>query len=298
MYSSMLAKASTGRLPTIPHPTDRAHVPMLTPDPRPSHPRPFNCPNQTAELSVPVDALPMFQWPGAEERSAASPAASSTAAPAVFSKPERAGLAAYLNAVLPPGGGNSWIVPSPAATAAAASDGNNDDDADFLSTPLGRGWRTQSPLVAGGGETAAVSGVLRGGAPAAALCLSEAVSCGGPSLGLRVLLEIVRPVSTPAGEADPLSSGSVADGSGKGGQAALYRAIAVLLAANRRSPLTRPVVVLTDLRGAWKILWLGGARSGVARRGEGEGEGSRAACQAFYRSVFCCCVVFLAFGMN
>lgn len=192
--------------------------------------------------------------------------------------------------MLPPGGGNAWVIP-PAAAATAAAGGCNSDidhghgsnDADFLSTSLGGSWRTRSLPVGAG----AVSGVLRGGAPAAAICLSEAVSCGAPSLGLRVLLEIVRPAAAPAVEAEPSSSGSATGGGGaggggggsasspvaggglSGGQAALYRAIAVLVAANRRSPLTRPVVVLTDLRSAWKIIWLGGARSGVARRGEG-----------------------------
>lgn len=231
--------------------------------------------------------------------------------------------------MLPPGGRNAWVVPAAGAAAARAGDGDGDgdsdsdgsNDADFLSTPLGGNWRTRSPAVpsgGGGGAGAGAGGVLRGGAPAAAICTSEAVSCGAPSLGLRVVLEIVRPVSASAsaaagdgagagaGEAELSSNrGSVGGGGGGGGcggQAALYRAIAVLVAANRKSPLTRPVVVLTDLCGAWKIIWLGGARSGVTRRGEGGtvggggGGGAHAACKMSADRI-CCCVAFLIFRM-
>ena len=272
MYVEALIPRETLTLPP--------HVPMLTPNlpgPPPPSPAPFPClvslktlrPKQAAELSVTVDALHLFQWPGVEERPATGADFAAAAAPAVFSEPDYAGLAAYLNAVLPPGGGwSEWVVPAAAAAAGGGCNGDGSNDADFLSTPLAGSWRTRPPVT----DSGAMS-VLRGGAPAAALCLSEAVHCGAPSLGLRVLLEIVRPPPTPAGEVEPSMSGSIASGGGgeSGGQAALYRAIAVLVAANRRSPLTRPVVVLTDLCSAWKIIWLGGARSGAARRGEGEG---------------------------
>ncbi len=176
----------------------------------------------------------------------------------VSTEPERAGLAVYLDAVLRPGRGNEWIVPLGAGAAAGGPDNSINDD-DFLSVPCGESFGRQSD---GGAAAAAAGGsgvgVLRGGAPSAAVCLSEAVSSGVPSLGLRVLLEIVRPPAPPASSSPQAAAGA-------GGRAALYRAIAVLVAANRKSPLTRPVVVLTDLREAWKLLWLGGARPGWGR---------------------------------
>lgn len=251
-----------------------------------------------AELSVTVDALHLFEWPsppGGLHGSGTAGVGSTAAAGAISGEPERAGLVAYLNAVLGPGVGNEWVVPH-AATAATG------DNTDFLSIPTGRSWRRRSGSAAA--AAAAVGGevlssrngdTIHGGAPSAAICISEAVKSGAPSLGLRVILEIVHPAAAaavaaaPGAHASTLSNGgsvtkggsgggavfssraaaaAAAAAGGASGQAALYRAIAVLVAANRRSPLTRPVVVLTDLQGSWKLLWLGGASSGVARSRE------------------------------
>lgn len=240
----------------------------------------------------------LFEWPSSGDVSGTGKAgAGSAAADGVTpgDAPERASLVAYLNAVLGPGVGNEWVV-RPAATAAAAADY---DDTNFLSIPSGGSLRRGSGNAAAGGgvPSSQCGGIIQGGAPSAAICISEAVKSGAPSLGLRVILEIVRPAAAAAASAsaeetwplsngysrksatprkfegcsdvgDVLSSRPAAAAGGASGQAALYRAIAVLVAANRRSPLTRPVVVLTDLQGCWKLLWLGGARPGMAQSRE------------------------------
>ncbi|CAM9687678.1 unnamed protein product, partial [Scytosiphon promiscuus] len=288
--------------------------------------RMVDSPVPRGDLSVAVEVLQPFRWPDARE--ASSPvipggestgvgasvgvgvglgdgaAGGGTATPPpgpryrAAGEAERGRLVAYLNAVLYPGCGNEWLVPV----------GDRDGDTshpDFLSIPCGDvSWRGQSRGNAGAVEAGTSrSGIVRGDAPSAAVCLTEAVRCGAPSSGLRLLLEVVRPpASAPstAAAACPPSFASVADdessstsgstsrrgsgnaggnGGGSGaegasGQAALYRAIAVLVAANRRSPLTRPVVVLTDLQDAWKLLWLGRVGAGMAAAaGTGAGHG-------------------------
>ncbi|CBJ25937.1 conserved unknown protein [Ectocarpus siliculosus] len=248
-----------------------------------------------AELSVIVDALHLFQWPGAAAARGLAAGARYRAA----GEQERAGLRAYLNAIILPGDANEWVVPVAGGQDpgdAAESGGHDNNSSDFLSVPCDGSWRRRrrsghagdrwAAATEGGGDT---QGAVRGGVPSAAICLSEAISCGGPASGLRVLLEVVLPEATSASaNGTAISSckngedngcrrgrGSCRGGlspraAGAGGQqaAGLYRAIGVLVAANRRSPLTRPVVVLTDLQASWKLLWLGGARSGLAPAGE------------------------------
>lgn len=221
-----------------------------------------------AGLSVFINDLDRFEWPpqeksvnystpgintGKADTNRASPI-DTAARYRPTDGPQRAGLAAYLNAVLRPGRKNEWVI---------AATGDACGAADFLSVPLGC-WK-RSPLDRGQRRR----GVVRGDAPSAAICLSEAVKNGTPSSGLRVLLEIIRPleaareVTTSPGGPDcaEQSKPSCGGGAGAGGQEALYRAIAVLVAANTRSPSTRPVVVLTDLQDVWKLLWLGEGRS-------------------------------------
>ncbi|CAN0160045.1 unnamed protein product, partial [Ectocarpus sp. 12 AP-2014] len=248
-----------------------------------------------AELSVIVDALHLFQWPGAAAARGVAAGARYRAA----GDQERAGLRAYLNAVILPGDANEWVVPVAGGQDpgdAAESGGHDNNSSDFLSVPCDGSWRRgRRSSQAGDGRAAATEGrgatqgEVRGGVPSAAICLSEAISCGAPASGLRVLLEVVLPEATSA-SANGTAVSSCKNGedngcrrgrgschgalspraAGAGGQqaAGLYRAIGVLVAANRRSPLTRPVVVLTDLQTSWKLLWLGGARSGLAPAGE------------------------------
>lgn len=142
--------------------------------------------------------------------------------------------------------------------------------------------------MAGVGEGAPWN-VIRAGAPSAAVCLAEAVKSGTPSGGLRVVLEVIRPPSwsrersarggggkSGAGVEGRGGGGSGAGGGdGAAGRGVLYRAIAVLVAANARSPSTRPVVVLTDLEGVWKLLWLGAGRSSSTAAAVTGGGGGR-----------------------
>ncbi|CAN0342094.1 unnamed protein product, partial [Ectocarpus fasciculatus] len=92
-----------------------------------------------AELSVIVDALHLFQWPGAAAR---------CLAPGVryraVGEQERAGLRAYLNAVILPGDDNEWVVPVAGgqdAGDAAESGGNDYNSSDFLTVPCDGSWR-------------------------------------------------------------------------------------------------------------------------------------------------------------
>lgn len=168
--------------------------------------------------------------------------------------------------MLRPGRGNEWVIPDVVDVDAC------DDHSDFLSVPSGC-WRRSgdgaTAAMAASAASAAVEGsqrVIRGAAPSAAVCSSEAVKNNTPSAGLRVVLEIVRPEVRERWGGAAAGGGGAASPGGANGERALYHAIAVLVAANARSPSTRPVVVLTDLECVWKLLWLGGSRSAAARR--------------------------------
>lgn len=219
------------------------------------------------ELSASSSSVHRFQWPKADP---AAPRSADGGVVVGRYRPrddrERAGLSTYLNAALCPGRGSEWVIPSPGAVHGSSGSGSED----FLSLS------TEDARQAGSGRGTAADavpgtpcGVIHGDAPSAAVCLSEAVKNGMPSAGLRVLMEIVRPGPIRANGTFVPGGGGVSrrgggGGGGAEGEGALYRAIATLVAANARSPSCRPVVVLTDLQGVWKLLWLGESRRATA----------------------------------
>lgn len=219
-----------------------------------------------------------FQWPedepalarSARESAAASPTESSRAGPCggparpyrPVSNRHRAGLSAYLNASIRPAIGTEWVIVPAGAQ----------QHADFLSVlvpPRGNGVDevpTAAQQAASGSRVPSGTSAryVRGAAPAAALCHTAAVKNGTPSGGLRLLLELIPPQGAEACRACPPGT----CGAGVDDQRVLYRAIAALVAANTRSPCSKPVMVLTNLQNVWKLIWLG--RAGGASGGSGD----------------------------
>lgn len=232
--------------------------------------------SSTADLSVVINNVHHFRWPEDAVRDAIQ---SSPAAPPYrpTTDVQRAVLAAYLNDSLRPATGSEWVIPRA-----------NDQSADFLSVPVPHfGF---APARSG-------SRRVRGAAPAAAVCLSTAVTNGTPSSGLRVVLELAPPCEVSSNTGPGVSAGEesavpvtgTGTGTGVDREEMLHRAIASLVAANARSPLSKPVVVLTDLQDVWKLIWLGGTARSLGGRDSDDarlGSSSRGSCYHGLTDVF------------
>lgn len=236
-----------------------------------------------AELSIVVNDSHRFQWrddqpvvsEASETKSIApeiptkeGPHRRSTSPYRPTCSRVRAGLAAYLNASIRPVAGSEWVIPGR----------NANEHADFLSVLVLRGNRLPGAAPQAPSESRAGAGTnaryFQGEAPTAALCLSAAVANGTPSGGLRVVLELVPPI--PLGASRPTVRAIRGGGApGVDDQSVLYRAIASLVAANARSPCSKPVVVLTDLQGVWKLMWLGRGGGGSGSEASSSGHPMR-----------------------